>query len=127
MFLGPSGLLEAWGTKAQKQHVFQKRVFVWPWYPRQKNHLAKKPLRDPSESRLGQLGVCGASEPRAALRYHPRGTDNFETSPQDIVDTPSVPGRDQKTQYIEFRPHPLGAAAPQTPALFQGLPSPRPP
>ncbi len=35
--------LEAWGTKANKPHVFQKRVVFWPWYTRpQPKHLAKQ-------------------------------------------------------------------------------------
>ncbi len=71
---------EAWGTKAKKPHIFRnivvfglvaeggkanKPVFssqshvCWPWYPRPpKNHLAKKPLRDPSGGRVRALLVA---------------------------------------------------------------------
>ncbi len=71
-----SGCLAKWffgglDAKTQKPHMLQKSVVVWPcrrrrqgqkhtrflqlkgfwfWHPRpQQNHLAKKPLRDPSE------------------------------------------------------------------------------
>jgi hypothetical protein len=72
----PSGFLEAWGTKAKKPHFSRnilvywpcrqankpvcswKSVVFWPGYPRPpKNHLANKPLRDPS----GALGGLGGS------------------------------------------------------------------
>ncbi len=67
----PSGFLEAWGSKAQKPHIFRKVVFFWPcrlrrqgqttiifwnkcgfWalVPRRpKNTWPTKPLRDPSD------------------------------------------------------------------------------
>ncbi len=66
----PTVFLEAWGTKAPKPHIFKKRLFLLAlphsaarpknnWFPENvrfvalvphrppKDHLAKKPLRDP--------------------------------------------------------------------------------
>jgi hypothetical protein len=49
-FLG----LAAEGGKAKHQLSSGKRVVVWPWHPRPPtNHLAQKPLRDPSDFGVG--------------------------------------------------------------------------
>ncbi len=81
MFLGPSGSLEAWGTKAEKRHIFQKRIigsrcrrrrqgektirfcnmFVFgPWHLIKKRRLAKQTLRHPSDGKITANTRCYA-------------------------------------------------------------------
>ncbi len=75
----PSGLLEAWGATAEKQHIFKKQIVFWPCllldlcsgkcvdlrpcHPRPpKKHVAEQSLRDaydwvPEGSLAGNLWV----------------------------------------------------------------------
>ena len=50
--------IEAWGAKAPKSHIFEDESSFWPWYPRPpKNHLSKKPLRNPFQLFHSDPGV----------------------------------------------------------------------
>ncbi len=100
MFFLATCFLEAWGTKANKPYSFKKVLIFglaafggkattticfwrmcgfWPWHPKPpKKHLAKKPLRDPSEEHK-----VGDYQARGAVPYVRKRREAGETAYND--------------------------------------------
>jgi hypothetical protein len=103
---GPSGVLEAWGTKAKKPHSFRKRMICWPCRLRrqgkkhdfhqkvrfghlstpglQKKHLVKKHFGIPLSLRFGLKLPGPAVAPGSENRPKKPRPDLFVYLPQSL-------------------------------------------